>query len=120
MTIEKTVPLKDLFNEKMKGQWCTKKKNKRKDHRIGERDTGFLNVRRDFCKGCTQGFIYHYRYIDLNGEIESLYAVDFLKLRSKVLERGYPWEVRDHTKASSTARKIGLPLRDLIYEQDNK
>ena len=105
------VLLKDLFREKMKGQWYTRKK---KINKSLKRETGFLKVRRQVCATCPEKFIYVYRNIDDNGNVTQLMSIDFLKLRDRVRDHGLEWEISDRVIALKTAKDIGLQLSDLL------
>lgn len=43
-------------------------------------------------KVCKQGFIYHYRYYDDEGNHKSIISVNFDILKEKVLSKGLLWE----------------------------
>lgn len=114
--MSETRPLKELFDEAMKGQWITKeRRSPSKNSRLKKRaKTGFLSVTRVYCRECKQGFMYAYRQVDTRGRVTTLRSVDFLILRKKVCERNFKWEIDDKIEARKTAKEVGLPLIDLI------
>lgn len=111
------VLLKEQFQEALSKQWISEKakqnKKERKKHIRNVHETGFKNVRRVYCRSCERKEIYTYKYIDDKGKVRYLSSVDFLKLRDKVKEKGFSWSLENRYFGSKTAKKIGLPLRDL-------
>ena len=53
--------------------------------------TGYYRVTKTQCKGCKQGFIWRYVYIDENGKRKQIRVVDIKKLEEKVKARGLEW-----------------------------
>lgn len=116
---EKTVLLKDLFEEALKGQWISekgkrKRNPKRKKLPEEEYNTGFKNVNRVYCQGCRQKFTYQYTYFEKDtGKQKFITSIDFLALKEKVREKDLTWEMNNLYYARKTAKEVGLPLRDL-------
>lgn len=108
--------LKDEFKKAMKGQWVSEKakNNKKKSIRRKVKETGFKNVRQIYCGNCRRKDFFDYRYSDDKGKTRYLTSQDFLSLRDRVKEKGFDWRLEDRYYANKVAKKVGLPLRDLL------
>ena len=106
------VLLKELFEVAKKNQSFSP--SYRRENRVKEVETGFLNTRKIRCQACTQGFIYRYKWFDEEEEkFKVVTSVDLQKLRDKVKKKNLDWEVDSYYKARITAKEVGLPLLDL-------
>ena len=106
------VLLKEQFEAAKKKQGFHNKPRNKK--RFKEVETGFLKTRKVRCQACNQGFMWRYRWFDVEEDkYKVMTSIDFLKLKKKVRDRGLDWRVEDYYLARKTAKKIGLPLRDL-------
>lgn len=108
--------LKDEFKKAMKGQWVSEKaKNNRKNSvRRNVKETGFKNVRHVYCTDCRRKEFFDYRYSDDKGKTRYLSSQDFLSLRDRVKEKGLDWKLENRYYGNKVAKKVGLPLRDLL------
>lgn len=113
---EETVPLKVLFEKKLKEQWFSKgSKSPSKRKRLPENKykTGFKNISKVYCQSCKNDFTYQYEYYDENDKRKYLTSVDFMVLKEKVLAKRLEWGVDSVYYARKTAKEVGLPLRNL-------
>lgn len=111
------VPLKDLFEQAMRGNRGRKiSKRIAKGTRVSKNsgETGFRNTYKVNCPSCRQNFMYQYVTYLENGKRKTFNSVNLLALRDKVVEAGHIWAVEDRYYALKTAKEVGLPLKDLM------
>ena len=76
-----------------------------KNHRINLakslNSSGILNVCKSFTDNCTQGFNWQYWYYE-DGEQKYFSAIDLLRLKEKVLSKGFEWIIVDEEKANES------------------
>ena len=113
MKNEKTRPLKELFEEALERNKPKTKSKKKKKRKNSPYPTGFFRVYKGYCASCKDKEMWYYRYKNIEGKRRNITSVDFLKLRKKVKDRKMEWGVQNEYYARKTAKKIGLPLRDL-------
>lgn len=105
------IPLKDAFQKKLREQWCSKPKSK---YKRNKNITGFYNTKKVDCKHCVQGYMYQYKGYDFQKEKPKyINSTDLRKLKEKVKNMGYKWEIINVNKALKTANKENLLLKDL-------
>lgn len=79
--------------------------------------TGFYRVSKKKDITCTQGFIWIYTYHDENGKRHYFGSVDLLKLKKKVLNNKFPWEILNKEKAFQSIiqenQKYGLCIKEV-------
>lgn len=61
-------------------------------------NTGFFRVAKFPCEKCKNGFTWLYRWYE-NGKNKSIYSVDLMALKKKVLNKGLDWIIVDKEKA---------------------
>lgn len=105
------VLLKDLFEEKKKGQRIQRVKN-RPSKGKKKSETGFYRTSLCYCPSCKKKEFYKYTYMK-NGKQKSISSIDFMKLRSRIKEEELEWRVKDVFEARKTAKKLGILLKDL-------
>ena len=74
--------------------------------------TGFSRVLKLKSPNYKQGFCYLFRYTE-NGKNKVLSSVDILKLRKKIIDKGYNWEIIDEVEAAKVAKLHKIDLDDL-------
>lgn len=75
---------------------------------------GIFRVHKVKCSNCKNKFRFKYivgRYPKYTAQLSS---VNLLKLKQKVLEKGFEWIILDEDKARVTAESVGLTLEDLL------
>ena len=106
------VLLKEQFEAAKKKQGFHNKPRKSKQFK--EVDTGFTKTHKVRCQACNQGYMYRYRWFDVEEDkYRVMSSVDFKKLKEKVKAKNLKWQVENYQKARKTAKEVGLPLRDL-------
>lgn len=66
--------------------------------------TGFYRVSMCSCLACKKGFCWVYTYY-LNSQRKFISSTDLNKLKDKVLEQGFKWEIIDENKAKQSLKK---------------
>lgn len=107
------VLLKELFDEAIKKQGYTKKSSKNTSQRKKTGESGFYRTNSGYCHSCKDKIIWQYSYFNGNGKRKTISSVDLRKLRDKVQAKGLEWKIENRYYAVKTAKKVGLPLRDL-------
>lgn len=102
---DKTKKLISLRNTNSRHSLESKKK-----HSKTNSSTGFYGVYKLF-GNYRNGFTFRYQTYVGKKRI-SISSVDFLKLRKKVIEKNFHWEILDEDKAKKFVKDIGLKLED--------
>ena len=74
--------------------------------------SGFYRVGKHKGKSFKQGFTWRYTYYE-DGNYTDICSVNLLKLKKRVIEKGFDWVILDEEKAKLTAESVGLTLDDL-------
>lgn len=113
---EKVVPLKDLFEKKLKEQWYSDDTRTTPDRKRLPKylyKTGFKHITKVYCQSCKKKFTYQYEYYDKNNKRRYLTSVDFFKLKEKAKKIGLEWTIDSMYYARKTAKELGVSLGDL-------
>lgn len=77
--------------------------------------TGFFRVTQRNDNSCKQGFMWTYQYYEEKRKAQkAIRSVNLLKLKQKVIERGFDWIIIDETNAKSTCDEFGYDYAELI------
>lgn len=79
----------------------SKKNSGKNNSNCGTGDSGILYVHKNNCKKCRQGYIWIYRKIKNKKRYEKQ-SVNLRKLKQKVINDNYPWEILDKEKAKQS------------------
>lgn len=74
---------------------------------------GLYRVCKIDCKECKKGFRYVYRVLVGNKRIQ-ITSVSLLKLKEKVIDKGYEWSIVDKNKVINILNDEGLSLDELL------
>ena len=76
--------------------------------------TGIFRVYKQKAKSCKQGFTWKYQYRGEDGKITKFESVDLLKLKQKVLENGFEWEILDINVLKFCCEEHGYDFREVV------
>lgn len=100
--VEKTVPLRELFDTALKKQ--NYQVHKHKKRKKWTTKSGFYKVQKKECKKCKQGFTWTYRVTTPNGD-HTISRTDLLRLKKDITDIGLEWFVIDEERAKKTAKE---------------
>jgi len=61
----------------------------------------------------TQGFTWIYQY-RINGKQHAIHSINLIKLKEKVIAKGFEWLIINEENAIETCKKYGYDLRELV------
>ena len=76
--------------------------------------TGIFRVYKQKAKSCKQGFTWKYQYYGKDGKRRKFESVDLLKLKQKVLAKGFEWEILDVNLVKSCCEEYGYDFEEVV------
>lgn len=84
-----------------------------KHSKTNNNSLGIFRVHKIKCSTCKKGFRFVYMAGRYPSCIAQISSVDLLKLKKKILKKGFEWIIVDEEKAENTAKSLGLTLEDI-------
>ena len=91
---------KKAIKEDIKNKKTAEDYNKLQSSKLSS--TGFYRVSKKKQPRTKQGFIWQYQYTDNNGKRKTIMSVSLFKLKEKVVNKGFDWEVVNEKLAKKT------------------